>query len=144
MQTFLPHETFLESAAVLDAKRLGKQRVEALQILNAIDNPDYGWQHHPATNMWRGYREALIVYGICVCCEWISRGYKDSILSTLSLRSDPSSPVVYPPWLGHDDFHRSHQSNLIRKDAAHYGSHFPGVPDNLPYLWPTSGGTYES
>lgn len=31
MQTFLPYFSFIESAKVLDNKRLGKQRVEALK-----------------------------------------------------------------------------------------------------------------
>jgi hypothetical protein len=34
--------------------------------------------------------------------------------------------------------HRSHQSNLIRKDPAFYGPLFPGVPDDLDYVWPRS------
>ena len=43
---------------------------------------------------------------------------------------------VMPPWLGDRDFHRSHQSNLIRKDREHYGPLFPDVPDDLEYVWP--------
>ena len=39
MQTFLPYESFEESAKVLDYRRLGKQRVEGMQIINAIENP---------------------------------------------------------------------------------------------------------
>ncbi|WP_407659745.1 pyrimidine dimer DNA glycosylase/endonuclease V, partial [Kineococcus indalonis] len=35
MQTFLPYPGFARSAAVLDAPRLGKQRVETLQVLRA-------------------------------------------------------------------------------------------------------------
>ena len=35
MQTFLPYENFAASAAVLDNKRLGKQRVETLQVIKA-------------------------------------------------------------------------------------------------------------
>ena len=41
-----------------------------------------------------------------------------------------------PWWIGDDDFHRAHQSALVRKDPAHYGPLFPGVPDDLPYVWP--------
>ena len=48
MQTFLPFPDFQQSAAVLDHVRLGKQRVEALQILRALVIPEYGWQSHPA------------------------------------------------------------------------------------------------
>ena len=36
MQTFLPYESFAESAKVLDWRRLGKQRVEGMQIIKAI------------------------------------------------------------------------------------------------------------
>ena len=47
MQTFLPYDTFEESATVLDYRRLGKQRVEGMQIINAIENPNkQGWQNH--------------------------------------------------------------------------------------------------
>ena len=34
MQIFLPYKSFKKSAEVLDYQRLGKQRVEALQIIN--------------------------------------------------------------------------------------------------------------
>ncbi len=36
MQTFLPYESFEKSAQTLDWRRLGKQRVEGMQIINAI------------------------------------------------------------------------------------------------------------
>ena len=39
MQTFLPFADFSKSAACLDDKRLGKQRVECLQILKALQSP---------------------------------------------------------------------------------------------------------
>ena len=52
MQTFLPYESFRESAKVLDWRRLGKQRVEGMQIINAIENPNkQGWQNHPAITL---------------------------------------------------------------------------------------------
>ena len=54
MQTFLPYKTFKQSAQVLDNKRLGKQRVEAYQILRALCGESKGWVHQPATVMWRG------------------------------------------------------------------------------------------
>ena len=44
MQTFLPFQDFAASAKVLDMKRLGKQRVETLQVLKAITTTDYGWK----------------------------------------------------------------------------------------------------
>ena len=59
MQTFLPYESFAESAKVLDWRRLGKQRVEGMQIIKAITGekrldgkPYKGWINHPASVMW--------------------------------------------------------------------------------------------
>ncbi len=43
-----------------------------------------------------------------------------------------------PPWLGDEAFHRSHRSALVRKDPETYAGLFPGVPDDLPYVWPAS------
>lgn len=55
MQTFLPSPSFSESASVLDNKRLGKQRVETLQIMSTlvggykvIDHKVIGYRIEPA------------------------------------------------------------------------------------------------
>ena len=81
MQTFLPYSSFIRSARTLDYKRLGKQRVEAKQILNALD-PDYngkGWVTHPATQMWAGYEDALKLYANEMITEWKKRGYNNTM-----------------------------------------------------------------
>ena len=56
MQTFLPYPDFAESAAVLDSKRLGKQRVEALQVLRAVTRLTYGWKRHRRCGCGSGTR----------------------------------------------------------------------------------------
>jgi len=83
MQTFLPYPNFTKSAAVLDRQRLGKQRVETLQILRALSDSSYGWQNHPAVKMWRGCERALAAYGLLICAEWIDRGYKDTCMKKI-------------------------------------------------------------
>lgn len=133
MQTFLPYADFAESAAVLDYRRLGKQRVEVLQLLNALQGKSKGWVNHPAAIMWRGYEPALAAYGNAVIAEWVSRGYKNT-MPYWELEHGKLYEV--PWWLGNEQFHLSHQSNLLRKDAAWYGRYFPGVPHDLPYTWP--------
>lgn len=137
MQTFLPHASFARSAWSLDNRRLGKQRVEAWQVLRAITDPDYGWQHHPAVNMWRGHEDALALYGETITYTWILRGFKDSLLDNFTSRRVDDEPTL-PSWIGDPEFHRSHQSNLIRKMPDHYGPQFPDVPDDLPYVWPVA------
>lgn len=139
MQTFLPYESYQKSAKILDRQRLGKQRVETLQILNALSNPDYGWQNHPAVNMWRGYEFELVVYGIAICKEWISRGYKDTCLQKISCFADTiqNISIEVPEWIGNEDLHKSHRSNLLRKNPEHYGKLFEqGLVDDLEYFWP--------
>ncbi len=50
MQTFLPYVNFHSTARTLDYRRLGKQRVEALQIHNIVSGKRTtgGWINHPA------------------------------------------------------------------------------------------------
>ena len=40
MQTFLPYSNFQKTAEVLDYRRLGKQRVEGMQIIKTILTPE--------------------------------------------------------------------------------------------------------
>ena len=99
--------------------------------------------------MWRGYEEALGRYSL-VCCEvWLERGFADTCAATIladlgnagitDIRTQPelAAAGALPPWLGDDRFHVSHQSSLVRKDPEFYAPRFPGVPDDLPYHWPT-------
>lgn len=139
VQTFLPYADFARSARVLDDRRLGKQRVEALQILNALGRERGGWVNHPAVRMWRGFEPALKLYAIAICDEWAARGYQDTVREQILARCEggvPPEEALLPPWLGEPAFHRSHQSNLIRKDPAHYMLRFSSVPPDLPYAWP--------
>ena len=142
MQTFLPYPGFEESAKVLDQQRLGKQRVETYQIMNAL-LLGKGWIHHPATKMWKGSERALLVYQRVIVDEWLRRGFADTCFAkTYEVYREFFPPnkenLVMPYWLGDPQFHISHQSNLVRKNSELYGQFFPGVPDDLPYYWPTS------
>lgn len=137
MQTFLPYADFQKTAECLDYRRLGKQRVECLQILNAIFIPSYGWQNHPAVKMWRQDPGSLVLYGITICREWINRGYKDTCLDKIYGFTYKGGELSDPWWLGDPMFHESHRSNLLRKDPKFYGQYNWDVPDNLHYLWPS-------
>lgn len=142
MQTFLPYPSFTRSARVLDRQRLGKQRVEVLQLLNAIRGGGKGWANHPAARMWRGHELSLAHYGLIVCKVWRDeRGYRDTCYGKIrDLVGEATNEELMasskPDWFGDVDFHRAHQSNLVRKKPEHYGPLFVGVPDNLEYIWP--------
>lgn len=133
MQTFLPYPDFIQSVKVLDYRRLGKQRVETFQVLNILldRTPTKSWRNHPVTRMWSGYEEALKLYQNFTILEWIDRGYKNN----MKFEDVNHSSIVYPDWFGQDLFHRSHRSNLLRKDYEYYCQYFD-EPSDLEYHWP--------
>jgi len=157
MQTFLPYEDFVKSAKCLDSKRLGKQRIEVIQILKALKqgplqtDPSWAkplktpWYNHPAVQMWGDNQLRLIDYGLAICSEWMRRGFKDNCGERM-LNFIPHIDNLYdlssddPDWLGNVDFHNSHKSNLLRKDPAWYGKFGWKVHSDLPYFWPTKNG----
>jgi len=86
MQTFLPYPDFRKSAECLDRARLGKQRVEAKQIIDILEKYDKGedisklpWGNHPAVRMWIGYTTLLKLYYNEIVMEWIARDYKNNM-----------------------------------------------------------------
>lgn len=130
MQTFLPYPSFIKSARCLDYRRLGKQRVECMQILNALEGKSKGWINHPATLMWKGYENALKIYANRCIKEWIARGYKNTIPLY-----EVESFLLLPNWFG-GSIHSSHRSNLLRKDFEFYSKYNWTERPNLPYYWP--------
>jgi len=145
MQTFLPAPSFVASARLLDSRRLGKQRVETLQVLRALVWPVYGWKRHPAVSMWRGFTRALVHYGLAMCAEWNDRGHRDAVSAQLRAFTggrdigwaELRDEGLLPPWLGDADFHASHRAMLAAKDPGHYGPHFGGHRSTDPaYVWP--------
>jgi hypothetical protein len=151
MQTFLPYPEFSRTARALDPRRLGKQRVETLQVLRGLTRPAYGWRHHPAVKMWAGYEEALVRYGLDVCAVWSEPGRADTCAASLigdlvaacgitAVRGQKALAGAgeLPPWLGREDVHLSHRSALLRKDPDFYRPVFGDLPVDLPYVWPPS------
>jgi hypothetical protein len=145
MQTFLPYRDFARSADVLDAPRLGKQRVETLQVLRALELGDYGWRNHPVVRMWRGRTPALVGYGLAVVRAWTARGHADSTYHLIAefapqiehlTQAELGERGLLPSWLGDERLHLSHRSALLRKDPEVYRPVFGDVPDDLPYHWP--------
>ena len=146
MQTFLPYADFRASAEVLDDRRLGKQRVETLQVMRALTLPDYGWQHHPVTAMWRGYRPALMAYQEATCRVWAERGHADTCLekTLLDLGRVPEDLAAYERGDVADAAVERRRGparartgrSSCRRHRSTTGALFPDVPDDLDYVWP--------
>lgn len=138
MQTFLPYKSFTKSLQCLDNKRLGKQRVEAMQILNALElDSTSRWRNHPAVRMWRGYEFALECYHDLAIEEWISRGFNNSMQLKHPLLRKDVRDLFNIPWIT-PEFCSAHRSNLLRKDPKFYGQYGWTEPHDLPYIWPVN------
>lgn len=143
MQTFITDFSFFETARTLDNKRLGKQRVEAMQILRILlgeaKRNRYGnvaWANHPAVKMWRGNECDLALYGCAMCRIWSERGFTDNLYSyfhahwvQLGERSNR------PEWLD-EKFINAHRAALLVKDPKWYAQFNWNIEPKIDYIWP--------
>lgn len=148
----------------LDNSRLGKQRVEADQIIKLLEYydqygnmPETGWVNHPATRSWIGYTFALKFYFNLVVLEWVERGFENNYglydlemdKFNVPICSFDGVTAIYNPesfdeyslpfWVSYPPFYLSHQASLCRKNPQHYK--FLLRDDlrfwlNNGYLWP--------
>jgi hypothetical protein len=138
----------------LDDKRLGKQRVEAFQIINILTGKRQGWKNHPAVLMWTGCVTALQLYCNAMIREWIARGknnnmvlYDVAVPTAISSGQEDPAPdnanianIPMPWWMGWQPFHDSHRASLLRKDPAFYGPKLTlanSLHANYGYIWPS-------
>ncbi|CAH6418213.1 Hypothetical protein HVR_LOCUS80 [uncultured virus] len=147
MMTFIVIGDFILNAQLLDDQRLGKQRVEARQIINAIQNGGKriidpstgmnravlgGWVNHPIVIAWRPFVTALKYYTNCIIMEWVRRGNNN----TIPLFELPSL-IMMPWWVKWDRLHQSHRAMLYRKNPFYYYNKFTIDPEYLlhGYIW---------
>lgn len=149
----------------LDYQRLGKQRVEAKQVIDILEYydehgvmPDQGWTDHKVTKMWKGHTKALKCYFNEVVKYWIKRGYKNNYelyenveCEIIRCHFDGKKAIfekqankdTFPLWFSFPPFHFSHRAALYMKDSSYY-SYL--VDENVRpyigkgYLWPTDHG----
>ena len=161
MQTFLVYKDFAESAKVLDNRRLGNQRNECMVMLKALRQGQYcmydlagkkylygnvvsaegyqirstPWYNHTATQMWVKYPSALVIYGLAICNEWTSRGYKNTCTEKISEYLVRFPSFEEPAWLGDERLHSSHRAALLAKNYQHYSKFgWVEVPE-INYFW---------
>nr|BFF11706.1 hypothetical protein GCM10025699_30090 [Microbacterium flavescens] len=89
-----------------------------------------------------GRLPALVSYGLAMTDAWTALGRPDTVRPQLlefapDVDGVPQDDIEMPRWLGDAAFHLAHRSNLVRKDPGFYRPLFGGIPDDLPYIWPT-------
>lgn len=138
VNTFLPYSNFQKVAKILDRQRLGKQRVEAKQLINILTDATNkkGWRNHPAVKMWKGYTDALKYYYNTIVKEWIERGYENN----MAFYKIPKK-IKIPWFVKNKSLNLTHQASLLRKYPAYYKKIFkpPPPPKYMiyTYIWPS-------
>lgn len=136
VNTFIVSDDYETTAKLLDYKRLGKQRVEAMQLINILENKTTtGWKNHPATKMWIGNVNELKKYTNAMITEWTDRGYKNTMKLYDTSNEDTSTPwfVLWKP------LQYSHMASLVRKNREYYlplfKNKYPIKYSMYTYLW---------
>lgn len=162
MQTFLLYKAkersiqeilnvFKKTALILDNKRLGKQRVEARDILVILGNKKPSWMskkqfhfllrrysNHPAVKQWKDSEYFLFMYLVFIVFYWKFKGYKDNCLKQAEKFVFKETKLFlnnkFPEFVFNQRFITAHRSNLLRKDLIYYRKFFHCKKD-LSYLW---------
>jgi hypothetical protein len=151
MQTFLIDKDLQNSSQLLDYRRLGKQRVEAIQVADVLlrkagllNDGKKGWINHVVLSYW--YNEegnwlpALLDYTQVTIDEWISRGYKNTIDLTKWRNLVGQYPYLFrfdnPPWAKYaDEIILTHRAKLLQKDTVYYMNTFMEHNIAIPFNW---------
>lgn len=133
MQIFMPYADPFKTAKCLDNRRLGKQRIEALQIIQ-VNIKKQVWaiprsiKNHPVTKMWKGYESYLFFYVECMMLEWeLERDFNndacgkvfDNLALSLDFRKAYRMDHGLPKKIN-VDFIKSHRALLYKKDPDYY------------------------
>lgn len=159
----------LHHIKILDNKRLGKQRLEAKQILNILEYydkhgifPNTGWIHHKIVKIWMGHTYALKVYFNKVIYYWKERGFQNSydyydvdeescpiipckFDGKTALFEQQANSMTFPLWYSYPPYYLSQRAALLMKDREYYLGQQLLTPEVEPYLlkgylWPCDHG----
>ena len=163
VNTFIIVPDIVKTAQLLDTKRLGKQRIEALEIINCLEEFDKTgkitskWGNHPVVKCWMGFTNHLKVYYNIILREWINRGYNNN-MEFYQIENENLYHIVpcnfhnnsivfcgtynyysFPFWVAFYPFYMSHQASLCRKYPKYYSSLLREELNyflEIGYFWP--------
>lgn len=102
----------LETAMVLDRRRLNKQIIECGQILNAIFGKTNAWANHPCTLQYHKHKQWLYEY--LQCLEQFIKGN----INTAQIYSDIAQKIR--PDFHTDEYLSQMKRRLYAKDKEYY------------------------
>ena len=160
VNTFITSPSLEKCAKNLDNLRLGKQRVECIQLISFIENTNNkGFKNHPVLIMWKEHVTALKVYCNFMIREFIARGFENTIpiyeldetkivfydnifneetgLTEIIKPQIEKDSIVFPIWFNWNPLILTHQASLLKKNNNYYSKIFEHNPKffKLGYLW---------
>ncbi len=132
MMIWLPYPDFTKSVSCLNTQHLNRQRANCQVLSKSFISPNR-WNHVPTFKAWKNYYEVFQYYHDVCVKEWVKRGFR-----TIAVLYEAPKPDKRDlPWfIGEEQYHASHRSNLLRLDPTYAGIEGWREPSNLPYLWP--------
>lgn len=120
--------TPIDTAKVLDNRRLNKQIIECKQILKAIDGDTKAWVNHPATLQYKNHRRWLFSYMMCLIY------YKDNQMWGAEQWSKEAEE--YKPYWHTENYFTQMKRRLFTKNNEHYSqwSHLGESEINMYYV----------
>ena len=133
MQVFHPYKSALKSIQCLDNSRMGKQRLECIQILLANNNIDTEWEvpksvpPHKNVVLWKNYSGYLFYYLGILLNEWEDRGMKnfvcrgmyEKLRNIYGLQENTKRPRFID-----NKFIQTQRLSLLNKKMEHYYKFF--------------------
>jgi hypothetical protein len=111
-RVFIPYHSFKKCAICLDIPELKAAQIAVLRILNYLKQHV---ERQETAEIWRGYNQALIRYGIYVAEEYVQRGGSGKVLDYLK------TLVVRGPWTKPNWVYDGHTLDNNRKHLLRRG-----------------------
>lgn len=105
--------TPIETAMVLDKKRLHKQIIECRQILDALKGKSKAWRYHPCTVQYEDCQDWLINYTDCLTA-YIAGDIEQA------KRASAQADIFFKPLFHTEPYLDSMRRRLYTKDPEHY------------------------
>ena len=127
--------TPLETAALLDTRRLRKQIIECKQILAAIAGTTKFWRNHPCTIQYEDHATWLSLYMECLKL-WIEGDICGAIIAS------DHAERFFKPLFHTEPYFDSMKRRLYTKDPEHYAQWAEWGTSDINWYWSPTEDTY--
>lgn len=125
----------LETAAILDTRRLRKQIIECKQIFAALDGKTKFWRNHPCTIQYEEHYEWLFYYLECLNC-WVKGDLTGATMASYEAER------FFKPLFHTEPYFDSMKRRLYTKDPEHYAQWADLGTSDVNWYWSPSEDTY--